>query len=201
MTDVGTLIPFLVFCLVMTATPGPNNMMVLAAAARAGLLGAMPLIAGIACGSALQMATVGAGLGAVIAASPEIQIMMTVAGVGFLLWIAMKIAVSGPLSKEGIDETPVGFWTGAVFQWINPKAWAVTTGAVVTYLPMESASADILIAVLTLALASVVTLLIWASSGALLQKFLRRPKFAAIFNVVAALLLVAAIFPLVMTRI
>jgi len=201
MTDATTLIPFIIFCLVMTGTPGPNNMMVLAAAARAGLLGAMPLITGIAGGSALQMASVAAGLGAVIAASPQVQTAMTLAGAGFLLWIAVKIAKSGPLSDDSLNQAPVGFWTGAMFQWINPKAWAVTTGVVATYIPVEATSAHILIAALTLAFASVITLLIWASAGAVLQRFLRQKKFATIFNVTAALLLVAAIIPLVIARV
>ena len=36
----ASFIPFRLFCLAMTATPGLNNMMVLAAAARRGLAGA-----------------------------------------------------------------------------------------------------------------------------------------------------------------
>lgn len=201
MTDAATLIPFLVFCLVMTVTPGPNNMMVLTAAARAGLLGAMPLIAGIAIGSALQIASVGAGLGAMIAASPKLQAAMTLAGAGFLLWIALRIAMSGPIRDEDSRQPPIGFWAGVTFQWINPKAWAVTTGATVTYLPIDSTSADILIAAMTLAFSAGVTLLIWASGGAFLQRFLRRPKFAIVFNVGAALVLIAAIVPLVIARV
>ncbi|MEM1044578.1 MAG: hypothetical protein AAGL24_00450 [Pseudomonadota bacterium] len=35
--EIEKFIPFFVFCLAMTGTPGPNNMMALAAAARGGL--------------------------------------------------------------------------------------------------------------------------------------------------------------------
>ena len=52
MSDAAILVPFIAFCIAMTGTPGPNNMMVLAVVSRHGVLGAMPLVAGIAVGSA-----------------------------------------------------------------------------------------------------------------------------------------------------
>ncbi|MEM8813662.1 MAG: LysE family translocator [Pseudomonadota bacterium] len=196
MTDSPALISFLIFCLVLTGTPGPNNMMVLVSAARAGVVGAMPLIAGIAGGSALLLAGIGLGLGNLVSAIPWLQTAMKVAGAGLLLWIAAQIAFSGPIGREDDDRAPVGIWRGAAFQWVNPKAWAVTTGAVFTYLPVEPTIADIGLAACVLAGASVSTLLIWASGGAVLRRFLRRPVFATVFNGVAASLLAASIVPL-----
>ena len=100
MTDTGSLMPFLLFCLIMTATPGPNTMMVLAAAARTRVAGASPLIAGIAVGSALQMATGGAGVGTTVAAKPALHVAISITCVGFFAWVATLIALGGPLRDE-----------------------------------------------------------------------------------------------------
>lgn len=63
MSDLGVLLPFLMFAIVMTGTPGPNNLMVLMSGARVGVLRTMPLVCGIALGIGLQLAIVGSGLG------------------------------------------------------------------------------------------------------------------------------------------
>lgn len=198
MSAAATLVPFIAFCIAMTGTPGPNNMMVLTVASRHGVWGAMPLIAGIAIGSALQMAAVGGGIGAAIAGRPSLQIILQVAGSVFLAWIAIQIARSGPL-KIGREDGPrlVGFRGGAGFQWINPKAWAVTTGAAATYLPEPSAPIDIAIASMVLALSAMTTLLVWAVSGSVLRRFLQVSRYAKIFNLSAASLLLLSIIALV----
>ncbi len=197
MKEIGRLMPFLLFCLAMTRTPGPNTMMVLAASARIGLMGACPLIVGVAGGSALQMAAVGDGVGTVIAAQPALHFAMSIAGAGFLAWIAVQIALSGPLKDEVAARTQLpGFWGIAGFQWIKPKAWAVTTGAAATYLPADTTAMDVGVAAVGLAAASVTTLLIWGRGGALLRDLLRSRKIATLFNLSAALVLFASIFAL-----
>lgn len=194
MSGTATLVPFIAFCIAMTGTPGPNNMMVLTVASRHGVRGALPLIAGIAIGSALQMAAVGGGFGATIAARPSLQVVLQIAGSAFLVWIAVQIARSGPLEIEHTDEPRlVGFWGGAGFQWINPKAWAVTTGAAATYLPEASTPMDISIASVVLALSAITTLLVWAVGGSVLRRFLQVPAYATIFNLAAAALLLLSI--------
>lgn len=197
MSDAAILVPFIAFCIAMTGTPGPNNMMVLAVVSRHGVLGAMPLVAGIAVGSALQMAAVGGGIGATIVTRPSLQVVLQVAGSAFLAWIAIQIARSGPLDIGREDRLRlVGFPGGAGFQWINPKAWAVTTGAAATYLPEASTPMDIGIASVVLALSAMTTLLVWAVCGSVLRRFLQVPRHAKIFTLSAAALLLLSIIAL-----
>ncbi|MDJ0684973.1 MAG: LysE family transporter [Alphaproteobacteria bacterium] len=196
MTDSAALIPFLTYCLVMTLSPGPNNLMVLATAARVGLTGATPLAAGIAIGSALQFAAVAAGFGGLVASIPGLQAVMKLMAGGLLLWIAYRIAFNGPIKSGETGRAPAGFCGGAAFQWVNPKAWAVTTGAAMAYLPPGPTPTDTSLAALILAIVSMITLAIWACGGSALRTLLSHRRFATGFNMAAALLLIASLAPL-----
>jgi threonine/homoserine/homoserine lactone efflux protein len=50
MTETAVLVPYLVFCVLMTGTPGPNNTMALAAGVKVGFWRSLPLVCGIAIG-------------------------------------------------------------------------------------------------------------------------------------------------------
>ena len=58
----ASLLPFLLFAVVASVTPGPNNAVVLATAARRGLRGALPCMLGISLGFGFMVAVVGVGL-------------------------------------------------------------------------------------------------------------------------------------------
>ncbi|WP_026988179.1 LysE family translocator [Fodinicurvata fenggangensis] len=191
MTDLAVLLPYIVFCIVMTGTPGPNNAMALAAGVKVGFWRSMPLVAGIAVGVAVQLVMIGLGLGAAFEAVPLLHDLLRVAGAAYLLWLAWKIARSGPLRSDGGERPPLGFLGGAVFQWINPKAWAITTSAVAAYVPAADFRLNIAIAALVMVLVSVPCVSVWAAGGTVLRRFLFQPRYARIFNVTVALLLVA----------
>ncbi|MEM6667284.1 MAG: LysE family translocator, partial [Pseudomonadota bacterium] len=88
------------------------------------------------------------------------------------------------------------FRGGAGFQWINPKAWAVTTGAAATFLPDGSTPVDIGIASVVLALSAITTLFSWAAGGSVLRGVLQVPRYATIFNLAAAALLLLSVVAL-----
>ncbi|WP_404400333.1 LysE family translocator [Pelagibacterium halotolerans] len=199
MTDLATLLPYLAFCIVMTGTPGPNNTMALASGVRVGLLRSMPLVAGIAVGVALQLMAVGLGLGAIFEAIPALHDVLRVGGALYLLWLAYKIARSGPVRPATEDRPPVGFAGAAAFQWINPKAWAITTSAAAAYVPTGNYLANVGVAAIVIALVAIPCVSAWAAGGTVLRRFLVQPTYARAFNVVAALLLVTAIGPIVMS--
>ncbi len=71
MTDPTLLIPFMIFAIVMTGTPGPNNAMVLVSGAKVGVMRTMPLVSGIALGVSLQFVLLGLGLGTLFDAAPR----------------------------------------------------------------------------------------------------------------------------------
>src|SRR4249920_3671394 len=77
--------------LVATITPGPNNFVVLTAGARAGVLGALPAMAGIVAGT-LALAIVAVfGAGAAFAAAPRFRIVIAAAGCTYLAWLGLQL--------------------------------------------------------------------------------------------------------------
>lgn len=196
MTDPAILIPFLIFCVVLTGTPGPNNMMALASGVRVGVRRSMPLVAGIAVGVALQLIAVGLGIGALLQSFPALHDAMRWAGAAYLVWLAIKIARSGPIDVEADERPPLGFAGAVAFQWINPKAWAITTGAAATYLPADGYALNLGLAAAAMALISIPCVAVWSAGGAVLRRFLVQPAYATAFNIGAAVLLVAATVPI-----
>jgi threonine/homoserine/homoserine lactone efflux protein len=69
------------YTLVMSITPGPNNVMVLASGARFGLRRTLPHLVGITLGFTAQVILVSAGLGAALSHLPRVRMVMQWVGV------------------------------------------------------------------------------------------------------------------------
>jgi len=195
--EIAALVPFVLFSAVMTGTPGPNNAMVTVSAARIGARRTMPLVLGITSGTALMFVAMALGLHALLAGVPALGNVLRVLAAVVLLWIAWKILNAGPISTG--DERPLlGFAGGAGFQWINPKAWAITGSAATVYLPVAATAGDIGLHAIILGAIGTCLVSLWALLGAALRQSLARPMFARVFNAAMALLLVAATLPVLL---
>ncbi len=196
MTSPAALLPFLAFCVVMTGTPGPNNAMALTSGVRVGLWRSMPLVSGVALGVGSLLAAVGFGLGAVFATLPVLQEALRWLGTAYLCWLAYRIARSGPIDADSGSKPPLGFVGGALFQWINPKAWALATSAVAIYVPTDGYSANVTIAAVALAGTAILSVGLWAAGGTVLRRVLVDPRHVRWFNSGMAALLVLSTIPI-----
>ncbi len=66
-----SLLPFVLFALVATLTPGPTNILMLSHGARFGLRATLPLVLGACLAAALIVLAVGLGLGEVLLRYPH----------------------------------------------------------------------------------------------------------------------------------
>lgn len=196
MTGLDLLVSYAAFCAIMAGTPGPNNMMMVASGVRFGWRRSMPLSAGIAVGMVVLFGATGSGLGAAFKALPLLAVALRVLSAGFLLWLAWKIATSGPLRREGDDLKVLGFGTGVTFQWINPKAWAAAMTAASTFLPEDAGAGVIAIGAAVIGLAALCATTLWGTFGTWLSRFLHEPRRAHVFNIAMALLLLASTLPI-----
>lgn len=201
MIEFSTLSSFLLFCIIMSGTPGPNNAMAFVTGIQSGIRGSIPLVCGIAIGVGLQLLVVGFGLAEVFAVYPILHEILRIVGVAYLLWLAFRIARSKPRTFEDENSKPIGFLQGALFQWINPKAWITTTGAILTYVPATNYNANIAMAAVLLALVAVPCVGSWAACGSALRPAFNNPTRQQIFNVVAGLLLAASTIPILISTI
>jgi threonine/homoserine/homoserine lactone efflux protein len=184
------------FAFVGSITPGPNNAMLLASGLNYGFRRTVPHIAGVSFGCVAMLVLVGLGLGAVFTAVPIFYTALRYAGVAYLLWLAWRIARSGPMADRQTSGRPMTFWQAAAFQWVNPKAWILVVGAVSTYAPRDGFALNVAVLALLLGLVNAPSICVWAGFGTLLRPFLSDPRRVRVFNVAMAALLVLSLLPI-----
>jgi threonine/homoserine/homoserine lactone efflux protein len=193
-----TLVPYILYCVAMSGTPGPNNVMVMASGVNFGYRRTLPHIFGVNIGFSLMLGVVALGLGAAFVAEPRLQLAMKVVGMIYMLWLAWRIATASGVGEASGGGKPMTFLEGAAFQWVNVKAWVMVVGAIAVYSPPGYApwqSALYLGGVMLLAGAPPTH--IWTLFGVGIRRFLQNPKALRAFNIAMALLLVASLAPLV----
>lgn len=192
MSDI--LLPFLLFAMSSTFTPGPNNMMLMASGANFGMRATLPHILGISLGFPLMVFAVGLGLGAVFERYPLLHEALRWGGSAYLLWLAWRIATAAGTAKATGRGRPLSFLEAAGFQWVNPKAWIVAVSAFSVYAATDVD--PVLQAVLFGGLFCLVALPstgTWALFGTAIGRFLASRRKLRLFNGAMGLLLAASV--------
>ncbi|MGY2189314.1 Cysteine/O-acetylserine efflux protein [compost metagenome] len=193
------LLGFALFALVTSITPGPNNTMLLASGVNFGFNRTIPHMLGITCGFFVLVVAVGFGLGAVFQTYPVLYTVLRYVGAAYLLYLAWKIAHSGPVSdSEKGEGKPISYLGAAAFQWVNPKAWIMAIGAISTYTPMQGYFTNVIVIAAVFALINLPSVSVWAACGTLLRNVLKDRRWLRLFNWGMAALLVASLYPILL---
>jgi len=168
--------------------------MLTAAGANAGVLRGLPCLLGVMAGMGLMMFLVPLGLGSVVLQNPLVLKALHRGGAAVLLWLSWKIATSRRIESTP-GGNPVGFVGAAVFQWINPKSWLVSTSAAGTFLHPEAGSAMSQSASLgaLFVLAALPSGFVWLAFGATVQHALHDEGRRRIFNIAMGTLLALSV--------
>ncbi len=192
-----TLAPYILYCIAMSGTPGPNNIMVMTSGVNFGYRRSLPHIMGVNVGFSLMLAIMALGLGAVFLAVPWLQTGLKVVGVAYMLWLAWKIATAAGVGEGEAGGRPLTFVEGAAFQWVNVKAWFMVMGAISVYAPAGYAPwQQALYLGGVMLLAGSPPTHIWTLFGVAIRRFLGNPRALRAFNVTMALLLVLSLVPM-----
>lgn len=124
-----SLLPLVLFAITSTITPGGATTLATTSGAQFGFRRTVPLMLGISAGLATLASIAGAGLSGLLMAEPLLQVAMKLAGTGYLLWLAWRIGWSEPANLRTKMVTPLAFAGGVGLLLVNPKAWAMVTGA------------------------------------------------------------------------
>lgn len=144
-------------------TPGPNNLLVLRAAAERGWRGSLSGIAAIVGGSVVLLALAVAGVGTLFATWPGARSAIGLAGAIYLAWLGIGLLRAAPTTdaERARVERPVALF---VFQFLNPKGWLLML-VVAAAAPSGDLFATLLrLAPLTVAITAA-CLLLWAAIG------------------------------------
>ena len=187
------LLPLATYCLVMSATPGPNNFMLAVTGANFGSRGVLPVILGIQAGMFLQTMLMCVGLGSVFMAYPMAQQVLRIAGALYLIYLAWK------LSGASVDGTQapkaVSFFQATIFQALNPKSWLKVMTVASVFMPAnQDTFANALQASLIGALIGAPCNAMWALFGISIRRLLKQPRMQRAFNLsMGAILFILAL--------
>lgn len=179
------------FALVMSITPGPNNLMLAALGLAQGIRRTLPAWAGALVGVVTLLVFCGLGAAAV-ATDPRLQTPLRLAAAAYLVWLGWKLFCAGAPQERPIS-SPVGFWAAAVLQVVNPKAWLMAASAIALYVTAtEEPVRRLALVAVMFAVIGAPSSFLWVGGAAGLRSFLRTPRRLKLFNRLLALLCIIA---------
>jgi threonine/homoserine/homoserine lactone efflux protein len=186
------LMPLLTYSLLMSSTPGPNNLMLTASGANFGYRRSLPHILGIGMGHGLQIFLTCLGLGALFATYPQLQTGLRFAGAAYMLFLAWKLTGSSISGQADGLARPVSFMQAAAFQFVNPKNWikSVTVASVFMPAGLDAITGALLVLLITIAI-NFPCVSMWTLFGVALRRLLTDPARRRVFNVIMATSLAA----------
>lgn len=203
------IIALILFALVSSITPGPNNIMLLASGANFGFRRTLPHMFGIMLGFGVMIFCVGIVLIQIFDAHPIIYTLLRVVSVGYLIFLAYKVATAAPPEAETKTQDkiarrnkhkPFSFMQAALFQWVNPKAVGMAVIAISTYTPPARPWQSVLWVSVIFALVNLPSISVWVVLGVQARRWLNAPRRLRIFNVTAAMLLLLSLYPILFTE-
>ncbi|MFN3352599.1 MAG: LysE family translocator [Brevundimonas sp.] len=166
------LASLVMFSVVMSFTPGPNNLMVTSSGLTHGVRRTVPLILGVMAGFCGLMLLSALGVGALLLADPRAAILLKLAGAAYMLWLAFKLWTAAP-SPDASAQPPLTAWHGALLQLVNPKAWMMAVAAVSIYVaPVQPWLLSAAIVTALIEAFSLASMLTWATFGSGLKSML-----------------------------
>ena len=157
-------------------TPGPNTTLSTALAANLGLRQALRFVVAVPIGWGLLFSLCAGGVGAMMVAMPPLRIAIQVIGVGYLLWLASKLARTRTLGQADAGQLNVTFWQGVMLQFVNIKAWMLALTVVAGWMAGHADASERFAIILPVMLAfGFFSNLTYALIGSLLREWLSGP--------------------------
>jgi threonine/homoserine/homoserine lactone efflux protein len=187
----------MMFALVSSITPGPNNLMLMASGANFGFRRTLPHMLGVGIGFTLMVILVGVGIMQIFDLFPLSYDLLKYLSIGYLFFLAYKIATADTSFKNlKAKSKPMTFMQAVLFQWVNPKAWTMALTAISIYAPSKSFAAVCFVA-FTFGIVNLPSVSSWAMLGQQIQKVLTSQNHFKLFNFTMASLLLLSLYPMI----
>ncbi|MDA9930936.1 LysE family transporter [Alphaproteobacteria bacterium] len=159
----------LIFVILMVATPGPANLLVMIGGAQVGVRPCLGFIAGLVGGKIALNICFGVGLGLFLMDQPLVLQILKYVSAAYMIWLTVQ---SWNDSGSGDAKTHVfGFRRGIIVHPLNPKAWVMVLLAWTQFAPeLGSFGARIILVTLTFAACQILFHTLWCWAGAALQR-------------------------------
>jgi threonine/homoserine/homoserine lactone efflux protein len=182
---------FVMMTFVVSATPGPNMLLVMSSSARHGFRPALATMAGCMTALLLMMSLSAAGLGALLKAFPSVFDALRWAGAAYLAYLGIK-SWRAPVHERasvpgGADPVPARpgalYRQGLLVAASNPKAILFAAAFLPQFLRPELPTLpQFAILLLTFAVIEIGWYGVYAGSGQGLARYLQRAAVLRVFN-------------------
>ncbi|WP_370446827.1 LysE family translocator [Saccharospirillum sp. MSK14-1] len=188
--------PMAAFALAASISPGPVNLVGLSSGSRYPLRVGLVFVTGATLGFIGLFLAVGLGLHSLLRDWSLVLSALRWGGIAFLLYLAWQLLRDdGHLGDADAQRAP-SVVTGALMQWLNPKAWLASLAGIAAYTDGSLVQLG-WFAGLYLPICWV-SLSVWVLAGAFLRRWLQRPALLVAVNRTLAGLLIASCLVLVL---
>ncbi|BCS88973.1 LysE family translocator [Pseudodesulfovibrio sediminis] len=122
--NMETYTAFLLFAIVMTATPGAGNLTMMGIGQNTGFKSSLPFLAGAVIGALGLNTMVSLGLGGLFMASPRLAWVMKIGGMGYICYLGWKLLSMRLTTGAAVKRFT--FMEGVILHPLNPKSWAMS---------------------------------------------------------------------------
>lgn len=178
--------PLYLFVFLGLFSPGPNVILLTTSGARFGFRASLPHIVGVALGVGITAGLTGFGIGALLTAQPVLKAALSLLAAAWILWMAVQLWRADPGAVPAGDDKPWGVLQAMLFQWVNPKVWAVTLAAASGYGLGLSPWGEAQRLALAFSGINLFVCLFWAFAGSLLAALLSSRRAWQLFTRVMA---------------
>ncbi len=182
---------FLIYCIINAFTPGPGNILALNTVTNYGYKKGRPLFLGIFTGYYVVQIICSFFVYSLNAFLPDVMDHMKYLGAAYILWLAVHIALSTPVSEDA--ERSASFWKGFMLQFVNVKIYMFGITALTGYVvKFTTALPALLFFEIIIATIGTIATSVWIGTGMLIQKFYL--KHYRVINVILSLTLLECVY-------
>lgn len=188
------MLAFIAAVFFLFITPGPGVLSLAGVGAAYGYRNAARYFTGLWIGTNLVSIAVISGVAAIMLANPPVRTVFLFASIGYLLYLAFRIAFSGnKIAFIKAPEAP-GVTSGILLQAINPKAYAVNTTffSGFAFWP-ESIAVETAIKLVIMNAIWIPIHALWLGAGVTVQKLDLSPRVQFAVNIIMALSMLAVV--------
>ena len=124
------MLTFTLAVVLLIITPGPGVLTTAGFGAAYGFRPSLRYVLGLFIGTNLVMLAVISGVAAIVLSVPWLRTVLLLVSVGYLLYLAARIAFAGSKVAFMEAKAPPGIGGGLMLQAINPKAYVVNTSLI-----------------------------------------------------------------------
>lgn len=186
-------VALIVLAAVSAFTPGPNNALVTTSGLNFGFRRTIPHMLGISFGFGGMVFLVALFLGQLFIAFPILHEILRWAGAALLLYVAYQIATSGGLSSRKGEPRPFTLIEAALFQWVNPKGWAMAIAVSAQFVNPNQVFLSCLLLGAVFVFMGFTSSVTWTAIGQGLRRILSSDRSRKVFNISMAILVAGCI--------